>query len=115
MNLNGGAREPTRRCGAHLCAEMREQLRAQGQGIKTDLFAIERYVDEIHLEIEKNAPDFLKNLYQPLSRDSLALLNQLQNSEIGSCEHFDESFPQVLPLDLYLKLEKRRKERREKE
>jgi hypothetical protein len=41
------------------------------------------------------------------------LLNQLQNSEIGSCDHFDESYPQVLPLDLYLTLEKRRKEKRE--
>jgi len=41
------------------------------------------------------------------------LLNQLQNSEIGSCDHFDETYPQVLPLDLYLTLEKRRKEKRE--
>lgn len=43
------------------------------------------------------------------------MLNQLQNSEIGSCEHFDETYPQVLPLDLYLTLEKRRKEKREAE
>lgn len=28
--------------------EVRAQLRAQCTGIKTDLFAIERYVDEIH-------------------------------------------------------------------
>ena len=43
------------------------------------------------------------------------MLNQLHNSEIGSCEHFDESYPQVLPLKLYLTLEKRRKARREEE
>lgn len=49
----------------------------------------------------------------PLSKDNIQLLNQLQNTEIGSCEHFDENFPQVLPLDLYLTLEKRRKETRE--
>jgi hypothetical protein len=39
----------------------------------------------------------------------------LQNSEIGSYEHFEVNFPAVLPLDLYLRLEKRRKENREKE
>lgn len=41
------------------------------------------------------------------------MLNQLQNSEIGSYEHFEVSYPPVLPLELYLKLEKRRKEHRE--
>jgi hypothetical protein len=30
---------------------LREEFRGQGQGIKTDLFAIERYVDQIHAEI----------------------------------------------------------------
>ena len=57
----------------------------------------------------------MKNLFKPLTKDSIQLLNQLQNSEIGSCEHFDESYPQVLPLDTYLTLEKRRKEQREKD
>ena len=42
-------------------------------------------------------------------------MNQLQNSEIGSCEHFDETYPQVLPLKLYLTLEKKRKAKREEE
>jgi len=39
----------------------------------------------------------------------------LQNSEIGSCDHFDENFPQVLPLKLYLNLENKRKAKREEE
>ena len=43
------------------------------------------------------------------------MLHQLQNSEIGSCEHFDENYPKVLPLKLYLNLEKRRKAKREEE
>lgn len=43
------------------------------------------------------------------------MLHQLQNSEIGSCDHFEEKYPAVLPLDLYLVLEKRRKESREKQ
>lgn len=37
----------------------------------------------------------------------------MQNSEIGTYEHFQMSSPPVLSLDLYLKLEKRRKESRE--
>ena len=39
----------------------------------------------------------------------------MKNSEIGSYEHFQANLPPVLSLDLYLKLEKRRKESREKE
>jgi len=32
-------------------------------------------------------------LNEPLDRDILTVLNKMQNSEIGSCEHFDEKFP----------------------
>ena len=38
----------------------------------------------------------------------------MQNSEIGSYEHFQSNLPPVLRLDLYLKLEKRRKESRDR-
>lgn len=74
----------------------------QLQGIKTDLFAIEKYVDEIVEEIKGNqitynfivnSTDFLKILNTPLLKNNIQLLNQLQNTEIGSCEHFDENFP----------------------
>ena len=99
------------------------------KGIKTDLFAIERYVDEVLDEIlcklqkehfiskclcieDKNK--FLFNINTPLSRYALEILNQLQNSKIGSYEHFEANYPAILPLDLYLKLEKRRK-KKEKE
>jgi len=34
-------------------------MQQQLQGIKTDLFAIERYVDEIVEEIKQNSPAFL--------------------------------------------------------
>ena len=37
----------------------------------------------------------------------------MQNSEIGTHEHFSTNMPPVLSLDLYLKLEKRRKESRD--
>lgn len=55
----------------------------------------------------------MKVLNAPMTKNHATLLNQLQNTEIGSCEHFNENFPQILPLDLYLTLEKRRKEARE--
>lgn len=55
----------------------------------------------------------MKVLNAPMTKNHTTLLNQLQNTEIGSCEHFNENFPQILPLDLYLTLEKRRKEVRE--
>jgi len=37
----------------------------------------------------------------------------MQNSEIGTYEHFSSTLQPVLSLDLYLRLEKRRKESRE--
>ena len=94
---------------------MRAQLRNNCQGIKTDLFAIERYVDEVHQHIACDPEGFFRHLYKPLTKESLKVLHQLQNSEIGSCEHFDENYPKVLPLKLYLNLEKRRKAKREEE
>lgn len=57
----------------------------------------------------------MDSLSKPLSKEPISMLNMLQNSEIGSCEHFAENYPQILHLDLYLTLEKRRKEKREKQ
>ena len=70
-------------------------------------------MDEIHQRIAADPEGFFRALYKPLTREALVVLNQLQNSEIGSCEHFDETYPQVLPLKLYLTLEKKRKAQRE--
>lgn len=50
---------------------------------------------------------------KPQSKDPLEHLFHMQNSEIGSYEHFQSQSTSVLSLDLYLKLEKRRKESRE--
>lgn len=56
----------------------------------------------------------MDGLSKPLTKEPMLMLNMLQNSEIGSCEHFAENYPHILHLDLYLTLEKRRKEKREK-
>jgi hypothetical protein len=55
---------------------------------------------------------FLHTITEAISKNSREVLNQLQNSEIGSYEHFEQHFPTVLPLDTYLKLERRRKDQR---
>lgn len=38
-------------------------------GIKTDLFAIEKYVDEVVEEIKLNAVEFMKVLNAPVSKN----------------------------------------------
>jgi len=58
------------------------------KGIKTDLFAIEKYVDEIIEEVKSNRGDFMEEIVKPLAKNPLEGLFQMQNSEIGSYEHF---------------------------
>ena len=55
----------------------------------------------------------MQEILSPKSRDPLDQLFDMQNSEIGSYEHFQTNMPPVLSLDLYLKLEKSRKESRD--
>ena len=80
------------------------------KGIKTDLFAIEKYVDEIHEEVKQNREQFMAEVNRPQTKEPMDCLFHMQNSEIGSYEHFQPQNQSVLSLDLYLKLEKRRKE-----
>jgi hypothetical protein len=48
------------------------------KGVKTDLFAIEKYVDELYSEIEDNRRgDFLKEAFTAVMKQPLAVLNQL--------------------------------------
>lgn len=77
------------------------------------MFAIEKYVDEILEEVKINRPEFMGEINRTLSQDACLVLFQMQNSEIGTYEHFQNVLPPVLSLDLYLKLEKRRKESRD--
>jgi hypothetical protein len=37
------------------------------KGIKTDLFAIEKYVDEVLEEVKSNRPEFMGEINRPLS------------------------------------------------
>lgn len=61
-----------------------------------------------------NKQQFIQAISEPLNKNSVAMMEQMQDSKTGSFTHFIDTFPQVLPLDLYLTLEKRRKEARER-
>lgn len=54
----------------------------------------------------------MHNMLEPIKKSPRDVLNQLQNSEIGSYEHFEQHYPPVLALETYLKLERRRKDLR---
>ena len=87
------------------------------KGIKTDLMTIERYIHELHGEVAKgDKVEFLQRVFSPIRRNALESLSQLQNSEIGSYEHFeaDTQDASVFNLNMYLELERQRKEGREK-
>lgn len=82
------------------------------KGISTDLFAIEQYVDELSSEVDdKCKSKFLTDTFTPIKKDSVEMLNQLQNSDIGSYDHFETDMNSIaiLPLEVYLELEKQRK------
>lgn len=78
------------------------------KGIRTDLVAIENYVEALykHIDQEKKKT-FMKKLFSPLKHDPFEMLNQLQNSDIGSYEHFDVDMNllSILQLDTYLEME----------
>lgn len=40
------------------------------KGIKTDLFAIEKYVDEVLEEVKVNRPEFMVEINKPLSQNA---------------------------------------------
>jgi hypothetical protein len=58
------------------------------KGIKTDLFAIEKYVDEVLEEVKVNRPEYMTEINRPLRQDAATALFSMQNSEIGTYEHF---------------------------
>lgn len=60
------------------------------KGIQTDLIATEDYILSMHKFISaKMKKKFLKQAFTSIKKDPLELLNQLQNSDIGSYEHFE--------------------------
>ena len=83
------------------------------EGINTDVSAFEGYLHEIIGGIIENESLFIQNILTPIARDPLAVLSLLQNSEIGTYEHFDHYtvITPVLPVEIYLEIEKQREEK----
>lgn len=51
----------------------------QNQGIKTDLFAIEKYIDEVQTEMLKpaNKQQFIEAISAPLNKNAVAQMEQM--------------------------------------
>ena len=80
------------------------------RGIKTILWSVEGYVDEIFREIMEDPGRFIASLSVPLNRDSLFILGQIQNEDNDYFETIEQIMTQpVLSVDLYLDLERKRK------
>jgi hypothetical protein len=79
-----------------------------------DLFTIEKYLEEVIESIMENESGFIDNLLEPVRKNPIDMLQLLQNSDLGSYEHFENvALKQpVLNLDLYLDIEKNKEERR---
>jgi len=79
-----------------------------------ELLAVEKYLEEVIETIMENESGFIDNLLEPVRRNPLDMLQLLQNSDLGSYEHFDNvSLKQpVLNLDLYLDIERVKEEKR---
>lgn len=62
----------------------------------------------------ENESGFIDNLLEPVRRNPLDMLQLLQNSDLGSYEHFENiALKQpVLNLDLYLDIERNKEEKR---
>ena len=62
----------------------------------------------------ENESNFIDNLLEPVRRNPIEMLQLLQNSDLGSYEHFENvALKQpVLNLDLYLDIERNKEEKR---
>lgn len=79
-----------------------------------ELMAIEKYLEEVIESIMENESNFIDNLLEPVRKNPIEMLQLLQNSDLGSYEHFENvSLKQpVLNLDLYLDIERNKEEQR---
>ena len=62
----------------------------------------------------ENESSFIDNLLEPVRRNPIDMLQLLQNSDLGSYEHFENIAQKqpVLNLDLYLDIERNKEEKR---
>ena len=80
------------------------------KGIKTDLSAIEKYVDEMLQCVGANQEDFMTEIKKDQSISQADQLYEMQNSDIGTFTHFYRKPPGALGVNTYLALENLRQQ-----
>ena len=96
--------------------DLKKEKEAGPPGIDTTLHLVKRYIDRVYSEIRAKKEELYSNLSTPLLRDPLEILCHLQNAEAeydpasGNGENFLTQ-QSVLAIDLYLDIERSRKDR----
>lgn len=88
------------------------------RGIQTDSLAIMEYLTKLFDKIKIDKDMFLESLATPLNRDPLEILGHLQDIENDSNDSESEAAPfqpSVLPVELYLEIERQNKNKESKE
>ncbi|CAI2367226.1 unnamed protein product [Moneuplotes crassus] len=88
------------------------------RGIQTDGLAVIEYLNKLFTKIRSDRDFFLESLSTPLNRDPLEILRNLQDIELDSDDSDSENTPfqpSILPVELYLEIEKQGKEKQNKE
>ena len=95
----------------------RAQLRPQNhiryferRGIKTDLSAIEKYVDEMLECVGGSADEFVASIRTVQGVSEAGRLSEMQNSDIGTFTHFYRKPPGVLGVNTFVEMERCRNE-----
>lgn len=66
------------------------------KGIQTDLICIEDYIRNLHKFIKSRMKrEFMTEVFTSIKKDPFEVLNQLQNSDIGSYEHFEIDYGKI--------------------
>ena len=86
-------------------AEARQQPKLRG--INTQLKIVDLYVAEVFKRVLDSEDDFIESLSTPLNKDPLEILLHLQNVYLESDAENAVALQQsVLPVDLYLDIER---------
>ena len=84
------------------------------RGIQTDTISVIEYLTKLYDKIRIDKESFLESLATPLNRDPLDILGHLQDVENDSNNSESENIPfqqSVLPVELYLEIERQNKKK----
>jgi len=80
----------------------------KSEGIRTDQFYINKYIDDLFLELNSKRENYLKEINSSIKKPPLEALRELQSSE-GSLTtmQLSQDIDPILPLSIYLEVEKK--------